>query len=76
MKKVSSPTPTFWLRAAGRIGASRPHTKESRREKTVNDRKSLNQALEAVFVNHALASTSQMPDKPKYYFSLHGTLPP
>jgi hypothetical protein len=32
-KKVSSPTSTFRLRAAGRIGAGRPHTKESRREK-------------------------------------------
>jgi hypothetical protein len=38
--------------------------------------KLLNQALEAVFVNQALASMSQVPDKPKYYFSLHGTLAP
>jgi hypothetical protein len=44
--------------------------------KTVNDRKSLSQALKAVHVNHALASTSRVPDKPKFYFSLRGTLPP
>jgi hypothetical protein len=44
--------------------------------KTVNDRKPLNQALGAVFVNYALASTSRVPDKPKYYFSLCSTLPP
>jgi hypothetical protein len=44
--------------------------------KTVNDRKPLNQALEVVFVNHALAGTSRVPDKPKYYFSLYGMLPP
>jgi hypothetical protein len=44
--------------------------------KTVNDRKSLNQALKAVRVNHALARMSRVPDKPKYYFSLCGTLPP
>jgi hypothetical protein len=64
MKKVSSLTSTFRLLAAGRIGAGRPHTKESRREeKTVNDRKSLNQALGAVFVNYALASTSRVPNE-------------
>jgi hypothetical protein len=44
--------------------------------KTVNDRKSLNQALKAVLVNHALASMSRVPNKPKYYFSLRGMLPP
>jgi hypothetical protein len=44
--------------------------------KTVNDRKPLNQALGAVFDNYALASTSWVPNKPKYYFSLRGTLPP
>jgi hypothetical protein len=38
--------------------------------------KSLNQPLEAVFINYALASTSRVPDKPKYYFSLRGMLPP
>jgi hypothetical protein len=37
MKKVSSLTSTFRLRAAGQVGAGRPHTKESRREKTEND---------------------------------------
>jgi hypothetical protein len=44
--------------------------------KIVNDRKSLNQALKVVLVNHALAGMSRVPDKPKYYFSLRGTLPP
>jgi hypothetical protein len=44
--------------------------------KTINDRKLLNQALEAVFVNYVLASMSRAPNKPKYYFSLRGTLPP
>jgi hypothetical protein len=39
MKKISSPTSTFPLRASGRTGAGRPHTKESRREKTANNRK-------------------------------------
>jgi hypothetical protein len=29
-----------------------------------------------VFVNHALASSSQAPNRLKYYFSPHGTLPP
>jgi hypothetical protein len=56
---------------------SRQATYEGKpQRKTVNDRKLLNQALKAVLVNHALASTSWVPDKPKYYFSLHGTLPP
>jgi hypothetical protein len=68
MKKVSSPTSTFRLRAAGRVGAGRPQ------RETVND-KLLNQAWEAVFVNHALACTSRVPDKLKYYFLLRGTLP-
>jgi hypothetical protein len=29
-----------------------------------------------VFINHAQASPSQAPDKPKYYFSPRGALPP
>jgi hypothetical protein len=44
--------------------------------KTKNDRKSLNLMLKAVLVNHALASPSQVLDKPKCYFSLRGMLPP
>jgi hypothetical protein len=76
MKKVSSPTSTFRLRAAGREGAGGPRMKESRREKPQTIRKPLNQALEAAFVNYVLASTSRVPDKPKYYFSLRGMLPP
>jgi hypothetical protein len=60
-----------------RTDRSRQATYEGKpQRKTVNDRKPLNQALEAVFVNHALASTSRVPDKPKYYLSLRGTLPP
>jgi hypothetical protein len=56
---------------------SRQATYEGKpQRKTVNDRKLLNQALEAMFVNHALASMSRVPNKPKYYFSLRGTLPP
>jgi hypothetical protein len=56
---------------------SRQATYEGKpQRKTVNDRKSLNQALKAVLVNHALASKSRVPDKSKYYFSLCGTLPP
>jgi hypothetical protein len=60
-----------------RMGRSQQATCEGKPQReTVNDRKLLNQAWEAVFVNHALACTSQVPDKPKYYFSLRGTLPP
>jgi hypothetical protein len=60
-----------------RTDRSRQATYEGKpQRKTVNDRKLLNQALEVVFVNHALASTSRVPDGPKYYFSLRGTLPP
>jgi hypothetical protein len=60
-----------------RTGRSRQATYEGKpQRKTVNDRKLLNQAWGAVFVNHTLACTSQVPDKPKYYFSLCGTLPP
>jgi hypothetical protein len=44
--------------------------------KTTNDKKSLNKALKTVLVNYALASLSRVPDRPKYYFSPHGTLPP
>jgi hypothetical protein len=60
-----------------RTDRSRQATYEGKpQRKIVNDRKSLNQALETVFVNYALASMSRVPDKPKYYFSLRGTLPP
>jgi hypothetical protein len=60
-----------------RMDRSRQATYEGKpQRKTINDRKSHNQVLEAVFVNHALASTSWVPNKPKYYFSLCGTLPP
>jgi hypothetical protein len=60
-----------------RTDRSRQATYEGKTQReTVNDRKLLNQAWEAVFVDHALASTSRVPDKLKYYFSLHGTLPP
>jgi hypothetical protein len=56
---------------------SRQATYEGKpQRKTINDRMSLNQALKTVLVNHALASSSRAPDKPKYYFSLRGTLPP
>jgi hypothetical protein len=59
------------------MGRSRLATYEGKpQRKTVNDRKLLNQAEEAVFVNHALACMSRVPDKPKYYFSLRGTLKP
>jgi hypothetical protein len=51
MKKVSSPTSAFRLRAAGWIGAGRPHTKESRRAEPQTIEKLLNQALRAVSVN-------------------------
>jgi hypothetical protein len=51
MKKVSSPTSTFQLHAAERIGAGRPYMKESRRTKPQTIEKLLNQELEAVFVN-------------------------
>jgi hypothetical protein len=65
------------LAPRSRMGRSRQATYEGKpQRKTVNDRKLLNQAWEAVFVNHALACMSWVPDKPKYYFSLHGTLPP
>jgi hypothetical protein len=65
------PAPRSW------IDRSRQATYEGKpQRKTVNDRKSLNQALKAVLINHALASTSRVPDKLKYYFSLRGTLPP
>jgi hypothetical protein len=60
-----------------RTDRSRQATYEGKpQRKTANDRKLLNQALEAVFVNYALASMSRVPDKPKTYFSLRGTLPP
>jgi hypothetical protein len=60
-----------------RTGMSRQATYGGKpQRKTVNDRKLLNQAGEVVFVNHALACSSWVPDKPKYYFSLRGTLPP
>jgi hypothetical protein len=60
-----------------RTDRSRQATYEGKpQRKTVNDRKSLNQALKAVLVNHALVGTSWVPDKSKYYFSLRGTLPP
>jgi hypothetical protein len=60
-----------------RTDRSRQATYEGKpQRKTVNDRKSLNQALEAVFVNHALASMIRVSNKLKYYFSLRGTLPP
>jgi hypothetical protein len=60
-----------------RTGRSRQATCEGKpQRKTVNDRKLLNQAWEAVLVNHMLACMSRVPDKPKYYFSLRGTLPP
>jgi hypothetical protein len=65
------------LAPRSRTGRSRQATYEVKpQRKTVNDRKLLNQAGEAVFVNHALACTSRVPDKPKYYFSLRGMLPP
>jgi hypothetical protein len=60
-----------------RTGRSRQATCEGKPQReTVNDRKLLNQAWEAVFINHALTCTSRVPDKQKYYFSLRGTLPP
>jgi hypothetical protein len=62
---------------SSRTGRSRQATYEGKpQRKTVNDRKLHNQAPEAVFVNHTLVCTSRVPDKPKYYFSLRGTLPP
>jgi hypothetical protein len=51
MAKVSSPTSTSRLRAAGWIGAGRPHTRESRRAEPQTIEKSLNQVLRAVTVN-------------------------
>jgi hypothetical protein len=70
--------PNLYLSAPrSRTGRSRQATYEGKpQRKTVNDRKLLNQAREAVFVNHALACTSRVPNKPKCYFSLRGTLPP
>jgi hypothetical protein len=60
-----------------RTDRSRQATYEGKpQRKTISDRKLLNQALEAVFVNQALASMSQVPNKLKYYFSLRGMLPP
>jgi hypothetical protein len=60
-----------------RTDRSRQATYEGKpQRKTINDRKSLNQVLKAALVDHVLASTSWAPDKPKYYFSLRGTLPP
>jgi hypothetical protein len=60
-----------------RADRSRQTTYEGKPQgKTANDKKLLNKALKAVFVNHALASSSQGPDRPKYYFSPRGTLPP
>jgi hypothetical protein len=72
------PEPNLHLSAPrSRTDRSRQATYEGKpQRKTVNDRKLFNQAWEAVFVNHALASMSRVPDKPKYYFSLRGTLPP
>jgi hypothetical protein len=65
------------LAPRSRMGRSRQTTYEGKpQRKTVNDRKLLNQVWGAVFVNHTLACTSRVPDKPKYYFSLRGTLPP
>jgi hypothetical protein len=43
---------------------------------TVNDRKLLDQAREAVFINHASVCMSRALDKPKYYLSLRNTLSP
>jgi hypothetical protein len=70
--------PNFHLPALrSRTDRSRQATYEGKpQSKTVNNRKSLNQALKAVLVNHALASTNRVLDKLKYYFSLRGTLPP
>jgi hypothetical protein len=51
MKRVSSPTSTFWLHIAGQIGAGRPHTKESHRRELQTIEKSLNQALRVVSIN-------------------------
>jgi hypothetical protein len=60
-----------------RTGRSRQATYKGKPQReTVNDRKLLNQAWGAVFVNHALTCTSRVPNKPKYYFSLRGMLPP
>jgi hypothetical protein len=60
-----------------RTDRSRQATYEGKpQSKTINNRKSLNQALKAALINHASASTSRVPDKLKYYFSLRGTLPP
>jgi hypothetical protein len=60
-----------------RTDRSRQATYEGKPQSiTVNNRKSLNQALKVVLVNHALASTSRVPDRPKYYSSLRGMLPP
>jgi hypothetical protein len=59
-----------------RTGRSRQATYEGKPQRETVNNKLLNQAWEAVFVNHALACMSRVPDKPKYYFSLHDTLPP
>jgi hypothetical protein len=65
------------LAPSSRMGRSRQATYEGKpQRKTVNDRKLLNQAPKAVFINHALVCMSWVPDKPKYYFLLCGTLPP
>jgi hypothetical protein len=65
------------LAPRSRTGRSQQATYEGKPQReTVNDRKLLNQAREAVFVNHAMVCTSQVPNKPKYYFSPRGTLPP
>jgi hypothetical protein len=62
---------------SSQTGRSRQATYEGKpQRKTVNNRESLNQAPEAVLVSHALVCMSRAPDKPKYYFSLRGTLPP
>jgi hypothetical protein len=74
MEQVSSPTSIPRLHEAGRIGAGRPHTKESRREKPQMIKS--HSTKRAVLVNHALASSSRVPNRPKYYFSPRGTLPP
>jgi hypothetical protein len=65
------------LAPRSRTGRSRQATYEGKSQrKTVNDRKLLNQAWEAVFVSHALVCMSWVPNKLKYYFSLCGMLPP
>jgi hypothetical protein len=57
-------------------GAGRSPTQENRREESQTLNASLNYVLRAMIIDCTLASSSWVPDRPKYYFSLHGTLLP